>query len=609
MSDQAPIAPRQVVGSLRRYASFWLVGGVLAILVAAGLHGAGAPVLLVLFCIGFIVVADATEVRFERGAAGEYLTLLEVGVVTALLVLPMGWVPLTVALAVLVHHGLVRRRDAVKVAFNVGQHAVAATGAALVLAPVHQPGDPVGVVAIVGVLVAMSVYALVNSLAIGGVFARIDGSRLTAVLRSRLTLMASTLLGASVLGVLAVGVWEAAPVLAPLLISPVAALHLAYRGTARSETLLHTVRLERDRLDRVVAGASEGIVLLDADGLIELWNPAMVAITGREEAEVTGRSASEFLIGPDADGTRVDPVMLLANGVGGTFEVRLPTDEEPVAVRMTHTLIIDDDTPVGDVVLVRDLSRERAAHALKEDFVARVSHELRTPLSPIRGYAQTLIRAGDRVSPEMRNEALEHIVERTEHLERLIEDLLLVSRISSGDPGQIEECNPTNLDVEELATRVVTWFKRDHADRAFMVTGKAANTWADPLRVGQVLTNLLANACKYTPAGSPIEVVLADADELVTIAVVDHGPGIPADMHELIFERFQRLDNPQRMTTGGIGLGLCIARDLAAQMEGTLDVVSQRGCGSTFTLSLPRATVERAAAAAALQTRPDWAAV
>jgi signal transduction histidine kinase len=149
------------------------------------------------------------------------------------------------------------------------------------------------------------------------------------------------------------------------------------------------------------------------------------------------------------------------------------------------------------------------------------------------------------------------------------------------------------MDLVARAEEIVGWFDRDLVDRRFEVRSRPdlPAALADPLRVGQVVTNLVSNACKYSDASTPVvvEVDLLDPRTLA-LNVVDQGVGIPPDELDRIFEQFHRLEPPDLMQTSGIGLGLYIARHLAIAMDGDLQVESEVGVGSRFTLHLPVST-------------------
>jgi signal transduction histidine kinase len=545
-----------------------------------------------------IFVADSISVSIQHARSTELVTVIDVAVAVAILSLPPTMTVIAVFIAVLANHLILRRLSGLKALFNAAQHAVAAGVGAMVLIPLDNRTGAFTSELLVMSGLALLVYFAVTGLAMTGLFAILGEDHPVRAFFARAPLVAVTVFGNGIAGLLAYGILQTNPVLLPLLVSPIVAMQLAYRNTARSEFLLSEVKVERDRLDRVIAGASEGIVLLDAEGVVLVWNDAMESITGVGADEAVGRPAEELLTGNDGNNIPVDPSMPVRQGQNGSYEVALSGlggVSDPPVVQMNHTLITDNKDVIGDVVLVRDLSRERAATSLKEDFVSRVSHELRTPLSPIRGYAQVLLSNGDRVPAEKRQEVLERIVERVGHLERLIEDLLLVSRISSGAVEDLDEVNTEPFDTASIVSRLVEWFERDHADRPFdlSVDEGLPDAFADSFRAGQIVTNLLSNACKYSEKGSPVAVRIEHVDGCVRIHVTDQGHGIARDQLEAVFDRFQRIDDPQRMKTGGIGLGLYISRHLADRMGGSLTATSRLGVGSTFTLEL--ATTDQAA--------------
>lgn len=574
------------------YVGWWVGSGLAAIGLLAAFAGGERPHLLwVLALVGVIAATDSVELVVQHEKGGEAVNLVEIGVVLAILVLPPPWAATTVALGLVASQGAVYRRSALKVAFNAAQHTVAAAATSLIVAPLRGTDAVLTAESLFRLTLALAIYACVSGIAMAGLFRRLGEGGGFRLFFSRTRFIGVTVFGSGVVGIIAYILLRTNPLAVPLLISPIVALNLAYRGVSRTQTLLAEVRHERDRLDRIVAGASEGIVLLDGDGRIVVWNPAMEAITGYSGDEVVGLPAAEVLIGRTAEGTPIDAQMPIATGDSHVVEATIAgANATSASVRMIHTVIRDeDDDPVGDVIVVRDLGRERAATNLKEDFVARVSHELRTPLSPIRGYAQVLLRAEGRIDADKQRQMFEQIVERTTHLEALIDDLLLVSRISSGRIEDLDEVRPETVDVDRLVGRLVEWFERDHPERAFTLSSDEVPhvVWGDPTRIGQIVTNLLSNACKYSPPGTAIEIGVTTDGTGHRVAVTDHGSGIPSDQLDLVFERFQRLDDPQRMRTSGIGLGLYISRHLAQRMDGDVTVTSDVGLGSTFTLRLP----------------------
>ena len=594
--------------SLRSYVACWAVAGavgVTTVLVVVDPAGRTVtPTLLVL--LGLTAIAEAVSVNMRSGDSGVTLSLLEAAVVVDMLLLgPSGGVMAVVG-AILLQH-VIRGLAPLKVIFNAGQHAAGASVAALLLALAPGP-SPVGIGRAVAMLLAVTLYRVISTRALVGIFARIDADTLRDKVDHRWLELAATAIGNASLGIIAAALWSTHPTVVWIVAAPAVALFMSYGASYRIEGLFAQVRVERDRLDRIVGGINEGIVLLDPDGQVLVWNPAMARMIGRSAAETVGMSADDVLAGTDDRGLPHLPASVVrGQSDDGPVEVRVDdVHGQLVPLRLQHTLLRDDaGRCTGDVIVVHDLAREREAAALKEDFVARVSHELRTPLSPLRAYAQSLRRAGDRVPVDKRAEVLDQMVERVDHLARLVDDLLLVSQIGAGRVDPAREVALSDVDLGELVPRLVAWLGSEHVrDHTIEVVGSdtPVGVLADAMRTGQVVTNLLTNACKYSRPGTTVTIRLEHLGDRGAVVVEDHGPGIPEDKLEAIFERFERLDDPQRMQTGGIGLGLYISRHLTEAMGGTLTVASTRGVGTTFTLALPLAdttTMDPAVMAAA----------
>jgi signal transduction histidine kinase len=242
--------------------------------------------------------------------------------------------------------------------------------------------------------------------------------------------------------------------------------------------------------------------------------------------------------------------------------------------------------PHGTVYALRDLTEERGIEKLKSEFVATVSHELRTPLAAVYGAAMTLRRADVDLGDERRARLLAVIASEADRLARIIEQVLAASRLESGGFAlSVERC-----DAGALARQVV------EAARAHLPEGVALElaapdglptVAADPDMVRQVLTNLVENAVKYSPAGGRVVVTLESHETRVLFAVRDEGLGIPLREQDRIFEKFFRLDPNLTRGVGGTGLGLYICRELVRRMGGRIWVASREGEGSTFFFELP----------------------
>jgi len=273
------------------------------------------------------------------------------------------------------------------------------------------------------------------------------------------------------------------------------------------------------------------------------------------------------------------PLQRLAQAAGrvasGDYDARLPISgpEEMQSVARTFN------------EMVRQV---QASQQSQRDFVANVSHELRTPLTSVQGYAQAILDGTAR-DPETLETAGRVILEETERLKRLVEDLLDLARLESGQLAFT--WHP--VDLRALANVVCERMALRAAEKDVKLTvnlPELPSVIGDGDRLAQVLTNLLDNALKHTPPGAGMELRGARGISTVRIEVIDSGPGIPADELSRIFERFYQVDRSRRGGAGrGVGLGLAISREIAEAHRGTLTAESIVGRGSCFRLELPLA--------------------
>lgn len=232
------------------------------------------------------------------------------------------------------------------------------------------------------------------------------------------------------------------------------------------------------------------------------------------------------------------------------------------------------------------VQRLRELDEMKSDFVAITSHELRTPLSGIRGFVDMLRRRGSDLTIDQRDEYLSIVLTQTDRLIRLVEDLLVVSRVEAGKLS----LEPTEVEVRQLLEQVTNGLGEAAASvRIEEGTDAPVRMVADPNRLIQVLTNLVHNAVKFSPAGATVVLRWrTPAEGTVSFDVVDRGSGIPESEVGRVFERFHQRESSLTHTEG-FGLGLYISKLLTQAMGGWIDVTSAVGEGSTFTVTLPSA--------------------
>jgi len=240
------------------------------------------------------------------------------------------------------------------------------------------------------------------------------------------------------------------------------------------------------------------------------------------------------------------------------------------------------DEPEQCIVVARDITEAHKLEQLQQEFVTTVSHELRTPLAPILGWANTLLSQSDRLTPEQQRTGFESILRQGQRLERLVLNLLEVSRIEQG----VIESHDEPFDVVAIASSAVEPLRASWPDRTVEVYAASERCVAvgNALWAEQIVSNLVSNALKYAPGPEPIVVRITRRPSEVEISVIDHGPGIPERLQERVFERFERF--PHAEAQAGTGLGLYIARQLAQAINAELTLESREGQGATFTLKL-----------------------
>jgi PAS domain S-box-containing protein len=344
--------------------------------------------------------------------------------------------------------------------------------------------------------------------------------------------------------------------------------------------LYQRVALEREQSVAILANIADGIVAVDRDGRIVLWNAAAEQITGIPGDEALGRTTAQVLHRElESDGT----------GAGGSRLVSLARGGEEVWLSLSEAVMRDPVGAVaGRIFAFRDISAERLVEQMKSDFVSTVSHELRTPLTSIYGFAETLLRQDVEFREPERRTFLDYIARESERLTTIVDALLNVARLDTGDL-QVQLA-PT--DVGAVVSEVVSSARSDDGDDAHSfvleLEGDAGLTAeADAEKLRQILDQLIHNAVKFSPDGGTVTVAARRRrPDAVEVSVVDEGIGIPSVEQQRIFSKFYRADSGNR-ASGGAGLGLFIAQGLVAAMGGRIWVDSAEGRGSAFTFELP----------------------
>jgi PAS domain S-box-containing protein len=344
--------------------------------------------------------------------------------------------------------------------------------------------------------------------------------------------------------------------------------------------LYQRVALEREQSVAILANIADGIVAVDRDGRIVLWNAAAEQITGIPDGEALGRTTAQVLHRElESDGT----------GPGGARLVSLLRGDEEVWLSLSEAVMRDPVGAVaGRIFAFRDISSERLVEQMKSDFVSTVSHELRTPLTSIYGFAETLLRQDVAFGEAERRTFMEYIARESERLTSIVDALLNVARLDTGDL----QVTVAPTDVGAVVNDVVSTAQAatDGNGHSFVIELEEAEgltAEADAEKLRQVLDQLIQNAVKFSPDGGTVTVAARKRrPDAVEVSVADEGIGIPSIEQQRIFSKFYRADSSNR-ASGGAGLGLFIAQGLVAAMGGRIWVDSAEGRGSSFTFELP----------------------
>ena len=391
----------------------------------------------------------------------------------------------------------------------------------------------------------------------------------------------------------------------PFLFAMVALLFLVDRTRLLQARATATSARLQTRADTIVAHVADAVVVTTDVGDVLQCNAAAERVIGA--ANGPGSAHCRDYLGLHRGERALDCsagcALLQDRSDGGSgVEVWRRTADgrrQPLLADAAEVVGVDGRREV--IHSIRDVSRIKQAEEAKTLFLATASHELKTPLTVISGFASTLIRYGD-LDQDTRNDALGAIYSRSQELARIVDRLLLSSRIEAGRLELALE----DVDVAPLLR------DRAHAFAAAMARTVDADVAADLPHVhananaiATVVDHLVDNAAKYSPGGEPIVVRAEGDDERVRIQVVDRGIGMDAEQAEHCFERFWQAEATDVRRFGGTGIGLYIVQSMVEAMDGTIAVESEKGAGSTFTVTLRTQTAAQLGIPAQSTTSPD----
>ena len=354
--------------------------------------------------------------------------------------------------------------------------------------------------------------------------------------------------------------------------------------------------------DVVINAIDDGVLAISKDDNIELINPSAQQIIGWDQGDALGLNWKSVLKLVTSDGKDVED---LDNPIAQSLSKNQPTHNDKLFLLTSsekRILVSIVSSPVGTdgegiIVVFRDITKEKAEEREQAEFISTASHEMRTPVASIEGYLGLALNPATAHIDEKARDFITKAHESAQHLGRLFQDLLDISKVEDGRMKNNPKIINVNEFLKDIFDGLATKANEKQLNYIFMPDiideGKEKSLQPifyaniDPDHFREVVSNLIENAIKYTPSGEVVVNVTGD-DKQISVSVKDSGIGIPAEDIPHLFQKFYRVDNSDTREIGGTGLGLYLSRRLAEAMSGNLRVESKYKEGSTFYLEIPR---------------------
>ena len=369
-----------------------------------------------------------------------------------------------------------------------------------------------------------------------------------------------------------------------------------------TSSLKNKLSAVESKSDVVINAIDDGVLAISKDGNIELINPSAQQIIGWDQGDALGLNWKSVLKLVTSDGKDVED---LENPIVQSLSKNQPTHNDKLFLLTSsekRILVSIVSSPVGTdgegiIVVFRDITKEKAEEREQAEFISTASHEMRTPVASIEGYLGLALNPATAHIDEKARDFITKAHESAQHLGRLFQDLLDISKVEDGRMKNNPKIINVNEFLKDIFDGLATKASEKQLNYIFMPDiideGKEKSLQPifyaniDPDHFREVVSNLIENAIKYTPSGEVVVNVTGD-DKQISISVKDSGIGIPAEDIPHLFQKFYRVDNSDTREIGGTGLGLYLSRRLAEAMSGNLRVESKYKEGSTFYLEIPR---------------------
>ena len=370
-------------------------------------------------------------------------------------------------------------------------------------------------------------------------------------------------------------------------------------NTSNLENRLSAVE---SKSDVVINAIDDGVLAISKDGNIELINPSAQQIIGWDQGDALGLNWKSVLKLVTSDGKDVED---LENPIAQSLSKNQPTHNDKLFLLTSsekRILVSIVSSPVGTdgegiIVVFRDITKEKAEEREQAEFISTASHEMRTPVASIEGYLGLALNPATAHIDEKARDFITKAHESAQHLGRLFQDLLDISKVEDGRMKNNPKVINVNEFLKDIFDGLATKANEKQLNYIFMpdIVGESKEKSLQPIfyanidpdHFREVVSNLIENAIKYTPSGEVVVNVTGD-DKQISVSVKDSGIGIPAEDIPHLFQKFYRVDNSDTREIGGTGLGLYLSRRLAEAMSGNLRVESKYKEGSTFYLEIPR---------------------
>ena len=338
--------------------------------------------------------------------------------------------------------------------------------------------------------------------------------------------------------------------------------------------LFEAAEVERAKLETILRGAGEAIIVLDEEDNVLLCNAVARTVLDIDETDELNRPVAEVITN---DVLRDNFAQVRETGQAIHTEV-------PLEGGRTFNAQLTPIEGVGQVLMMQDITHLKELDRIKSEFVAAVSHDLRTPLTTIQGYVELLPRAGP--LNEQQQEFIRLVHQSMENITELIGSLLDINRIEAGYDLEIVPCDLVQV-IERAIKDFRPWAEEKNQELRWQPPETLPLVQCNPHRLRQVMANLLSNATKYTLEGGWIAVSAEEEDGHVVVHVADNGIGIPPAQQPYVFDKFFRVESEETLDVAGKGLGLAIVKAVIEKHNGRVWVKSRPGVGSVFSFVLP----------------------